>query len=179
MKDPKTAYIEELNKEFEKALIAIARLEQKLSGWRWSAQEFQEIADKALALKHGMDIKQILHKVCVKFFYPNGYWAGFARFFEPHLPGRIGDELLIRVAQVLKINNLPIGLKDPPESIPEQLLIDLLSHSHMKHAREGDVMCHPTADAVKAVALLKARCVFHYPVEFVLDNGPELEIVPL
>ena len=87
-----------------------------------------------------------------EFFYPKGHWAGYARFFSPHIPSRIGDPLLEAIYRVLFPEHVP----DRPVNVSEDVTtaIDILSHDHLKHTPDP-VTCRPTAQAKQAIIHLQ------------------------
>jgi hypothetical protein len=87
----------------------------------------------------------------IKFFYPTRKcWGGYAKFFEPSIPSRIGDLLVTNIHLALK--------RRDQDAIASSVLI--LSQSHVKNVKidrglVAQVTCFPTKEARRAVKLLK------------------------
>lgn len=83
------------------------------------------------------------------YFYPDRLWAGYARFFEPHLPSRIGYMLVSYIHDGVFYDNAEA----------RRQAIEILSKSHTKRPNgpgiePHDVECYPTDEATKAIILL-------------------------
>ncbi len=77
-------------------------------------------------------------------FWPNGWWGGYAKFFEPKLPSRIGDVLSSNIHNGLKNRSL--------ECIDKA--IDILSKTQLKKCGSQFIGCYPTKESAEAIKLL-------------------------
>ncbi len=79
-------------------------------------------------------------KETTDYFYPNGYWAGYYRFFNPALPNRIGEPLLGHINHG--------RFKEA---------IEILSNNQIKYIEidKKEMICCPTEEAKKAIEVLK------------------------
>ena len=81
---------------------------------------------------------------------PIRLWGGYAKFFQPHIPSRIGSKL---------VSNIKDGLSQR-NTQPLQDTITFLTTAHKKYlSQQGngqiDVMCIPTPEAILASKILK------------------------
>jgi hypothetical protein len=83
------------------------------------------------------------------YFWPDGLWAGYARFFQPCIPSRIGSVLLKYIKQAIK------------DSESRDMAIEILSNCHPKNVHSdfgevaGTVLCVPTPEAQIAIDVLR------------------------
>lgn len=85
---------------------------------------------------------------CISFFYPGGWWGGWAGFFEPNIPSRLMLHGTILLNEAFYSGNF-------------DLIIDFLQTSHVKYLSrlgrgESDVLCRPTEKARTAVKFLRS-----------------------
>ncbi len=78
-----------------------------------------------------------------EFFWPSGYWGGYARFFEPKLSSKVGQEFMHAIHDGLKTRDVDAAIK-------------MLSETHTKRPNGEVVVCVPTNDASIAIELLEA-----------------------
>lgn len=76
-------------------------------------------------------------------FYPRGWWAGYARFFEPALRGRDGSRLVCLVHSAMR-----------GESPWEPVLRMLTTVHHKSPPGAPTARCEPTREADEAVAAI-------------------------
>ncbi len=97
-----------------------------------------------------------MKREALEFFYSDviggrRFWGGYARFFEPHIPDRIGGPLLSSVRSAL------LG-----DVVAKEKAITILSSSHSKRvshlngAEPYNVLCIPTRAALRAIELLNS-----------------------
>lgn len=79
------------------------------------------------------------------------FWGGYARFFSPALPDRIGTVLLQHIQKAIHQR----------DAQAVQKVIEILSQPHVKNVHDekghliGKANCQPTPDALKAIEFLK------------------------
>jgi len=85
------------------------------------------------------------------YFYPRGGWDGYAKFFTPHISGKIGTVFLDYVYKALILNDAKSCLA----------AIEILSYEHTKtisqkgHKDNGKtIVCSPTEEAETAIRML-------------------------
>ena len=83
-------------------------------------------------------------KQAIEYFWPNRWWGGYAKFFNPCIPARIG---------IILLENIRKALKDD-DQICQWLAVEILSNPHTKRMPE-EVICYPTEEAKKAIEFLK------------------------
>jgi hypothetical protein len=85
------------------------------------------------------------------YFYPNGWWGGYARWFNPCIPDRIGRRFVTDVAMTLQRS-------DP--SAYQRAISVLTSNctkrvAHLKGVPPRTVVCRPNAEAAVAAKCLR------------------------
>ena len=88
------------------------------------------------------------------YFYPNGGWDGYAKFFNPNISSKIGTVLLGNIYNALILNDAKSCLA----------AIAILSCEHTKiisqkgHKDDGKtIVCSPTEEAKTAIGMLKLQ----------------------
>lgn len=89
------------------------------------------------------------YKKVIDCFYPAHeelphLWGGYAKFFEPHLPNRLGEVFMAMVSQTIQHLTYANIYR----------LITFLATPHPKKYQIG-VICRPTEEAHRAIQLLK------------------------
>jgi hypothetical protein len=90
----------------------------------------------------------------IDYFYPNGGWGGYARFFTPSVHGRVGEAIINNVCSALKLNDSTSCL----------MAIAMLSCEHTKQIYQKGhkgavktIVCFPTEEAKVAIRMLKLQ----------------------
>lgn len=107
----------------------------------------------------------------VDYFWPQGLWAGYDRFFTPAIPSRIGDIFLSQLRNGLEHGNSLLLMRAAM----------ILSMTHDKDVYRkghsgpcGRVTCRPTGEAMTAIDLLNdAIMEINGRVEFPLEYQNE------
>lgn len=90
----------------------------------------------------------------VLFFYPSGYWGGYAKFFDPPLPNRLGGRFIDDVVDVIKKGDFTAFFRAR----------QTLTSTHIKNGKnKNDKLqeCIPTPEASVALAKLQAILAWH------------------
>lgn len=86
------------------------------------------------------------------YFWPDGYWAGYSRFFSPALPQRLGCNLLRDISDGLRHHNKMALLIAVAMLRQNQVKVV----AHVKGVKPVAVTCVPTDAAAVAVTHLTA-----------------------
>lgn len=101
-----------------------------------------------------MTLPTALHQKLKECFYPQGWWGGYAKFFEPRIPARIGKLLICSINVAIDRFRYRVDLLERIEAT--RAAINILSSEHVKSPPKVEpVICKPTEAAVKAVELLE------------------------
>lgn len=104
---------------------------------------------------HTEEERQIAAEVARHYFCPRGCWDGYAKFFEPTVPGNVGTRLLhaVRTAVYSPIHEERCGAAE--------VAIQILKRSHKKKVfgsggtYMAEVECIPTTQAEAAIKYLE------------------------
>ena len=90
----------------------------------------------------------------IYYFYPNGGWEGYAKFFSPSVSDKIGTPFVKDIYEAVKLNNSESCLKAIATLSCEQTKLI----SQKGHKDDGKtIVCVPTEEAKAAVAMLKLQ----------------------
>jgi hypothetical protein len=98
-----------------------------------------------------------------QYFYPNGFWGGYNRFFSPSIPSRIGEGFVQSVRKALQ-----------GDDRHRLSALFILQSVHSKKVNKPgmkppfpEVLCYPTEEAKVAVKLLSQ---LNFPSEQTTEN---------